>query len=151
MKKILMLSFGIISFLAGTVSARAESEAACAIWLCLPGGFPSGCSAAYSEYKDRIKHGRPPLPNLSSCTTGPNGGSSSGSYQIGYEYYLPCKDGFVLEENSRGIGICKPSTVRCTAVQRYKGECSAYNAVKRTQPRFIKMWVDGQYIGQFFY
>ena len=54
-------------------TATASSQDACAIWICLPGGFPSGCGGAYSEFKKRIKKGRDPLPKLSTCTTGPNG------------------------------------------------------------------------------
>jgi len=58
------------------------SQDACAIWICLPGGFPSGCSGAYSEFQKRIKKGRDPLPRLSSCTTGPNGEKVDGHYQL---------------------------------------------------------------------
>ena len=134
--------------------AQASSEAACAIWLCLPGGFPSGCSAAYSEFKDRIEHGKPPLPELSSCMTGPEGKPSNGKYQMGYDLYVPCKDGFAFDDRTlkvSGRAICQPVKTRCTAVERYRGDCSPYNAVRRLNPRYVKMWVDGEYLGQFFY
>lgn len=49
-------------------AAHAESQDDCAIWLCLPAGFPGGCGGAYSAFKDRIKHFRPPLPDFASCS-----------------------------------------------------------------------------------
>ncbi len=61
---------------------NSASQDACAIWICLPGGFPSECSGAYSEFKKRIKKGRDPLPRLSSCTTGPNGEKVDGTVII---------------------------------------------------------------------
>ena len=66
MKKILFaLPLLIISLI--TPPAMAASDADCAIWLCLPTGFPSGCGDAKSAFKKRIKHLKPPLPNISSC------------------------------------------------------------------------------------
>lgn len=56
--------------LAATLFANnsfAASQAECAIWLCVPTGFPSGCSSAKSAMIDRIKHFKSPLPSLSSC------------------------------------------------------------------------------------
>lgn len=66
--KILATSLIAISFLSAvptTVQAATEDE--CAIWLCLPSGFPSGCGAAKSAFKKRIKKLKPPLPNILSC------------------------------------------------------------------------------------
>jgi hypothetical protein len=45
----------------------AVDEADCAIWLCLPVGFPSGCEAAKKAFKKRILKGKSPLPSLGSC------------------------------------------------------------------------------------
>lgn len=45
----------------------AASDADCSIWLCLPTGFPSGCSDAKKAFKNRIKKFKPPLPNIVSC------------------------------------------------------------------------------------
>lgn len=135
--------------------ARAESEAACSIWLCLPGGFPSGCVAAYNEFKNRLEHGKPPLPDLGSCTTGSDGKATSGSYQMGVEEFAPCKKGFVLEERSQGQGFCMPTSYQCSGSEKYRQEkkvdCTPYLATKRAKSRFIKMWVGGEYLGQFFY
>lgn len=53
----------------GASNAMAASEAACAIWICLPAGFAFGeCSAAKKEFKDRIFKGKKPLPAFSSCS-----------------------------------------------------------------------------------
>jgi hypothetical protein len=138
--------------------AKAESQAACAIWLCLPGGFPTGCSAAYSEFKQRIKKGRSPLPNLSSCTTGPDGKSSNGGYQMGVEYFLSCKEGFKYNRPPQGYSdeiICVPTNPECNVREKYRRgdniDCTSYQPERRKQTRFVKMWVDGQYLGQFFY
>ncbi|EAZ4194915.1 TPA: conjugal transfer protein TraL [Citrobacter farmeri] len=48
-----------------TVQAASQDE--CAIWLCLPGGFPSGCGGAKSAMLKRVKKGKSPLPDFMSC------------------------------------------------------------------------------------
>jgi hypothetical protein len=48
----------------------AASESECAIWLCLPSGFSTGCSSAKSAFKKRIKKGKSPLPSLGACLVG---------------------------------------------------------------------------------
>ncbi len=148
----------IVACLIQVPFAKAESEISCAIWLCLPGGFPTGCAAAYSEFKHRIKKGKSPLPSLSSCTTGPDGKSSNGKYELGIDYFIPCKEGFAIEEhilNSSERVICKPTNSLCSRPERYwrrqKIDCISYDTTRRVNPRYVKMWVDGQYLGQFFY
>lgn len=64
---------------APTVSFAASQDE-CKIWLCLPGGFPSGCGGAESAMKGRVKKGKSPLPAFSSCTAdGSSQGMSSSS------------------------------------------------------------------------
>lgn len=137
---------------------QAESQAACSIWLCLPSGFPTGCAAAYSEFTHRIKKGKAPLPSLSSCTTGPDGKSSNGHYELGVEYFMPCKEGFYIDQemfNAVGRGICKPIAFECSAHENYRrdgnADCMSYEAIKRIKTQYVKMWVDENYLGQFFY
>lgn len=133
--------------------AYAASEAECAIWICLPGGFPSGCAAAYSAFKNRIKYARPPLPDLASCVTGPEGGRSTGRYEMGEERFYPCKYGFELDEakyRMSGQGWCVPTKKVCVYSSN-KTDCQSYLARRRSQTRYIKMWVDGKYLGKFFY
>jgi hypothetical protein len=73
-----------------SIPARAASEDECSIWLCLPGGFPSGCSAALSAMKDRIKHRKSPLPDFEECAVNPPEGSGSHmTYAFGQAAYVP--------------------------------------------------------------
>ena len=46
---------------------HAASSDECAIWLCLPTAFPSGCSGAKKAFINRIKKKKSPLPSFSSC------------------------------------------------------------------------------------
>ena len=159
--KFLILIFTTISFVGGNGSiSNAASQDACAIWLCLPAGFPgSECSPAHSEFKHRIKKGRSPLPNLSDCSTGPNGEKTNGRYTLGYEAFEPCKQGYTLKTVSRGYGranqtgICYAdacaSRIFTPILNDYR--CTNYAATPRPKPSFVKMWVDGKYLGQFFY
>lgn len=73
-----------------TAPAQAASQDECAIWICLPGGFPSGCGAAKSAMKKRIKKFKPPLPSFASCAVNPPTGSGSHmSSKHGYAAYIP--------------------------------------------------------------
>ena len=156
--KVLILLMAIVFCAQISKPANAGSEAACAIWICLPGGFPTGCSAAYGEFKDRIKHGRDPLPALSGCSTGPNGETVSGRYQLGYELWEPCKDDYVIREY-RQSGSYRANQASCfletcAPTGNVRGEnssCENYAAVRRPKPSYVQMWVDGSYLGQFFY
>ena len=151
----------MIGFVSGNgLVSNAASQDACAIWLCLPAGFPgSECSSAHSEFKHRIKKGKAPLPNLADCSSGPNGGYSTGNYTLGYEPFVPCKQGYTLKTVSRGYGrgnqtgICYANTcasrIFTPVLNDYR--CTNYVATPRSKPSFVKMWVDGSYLGQFFY
>ena len=55
--KFITLALGAL-FVLNPSPGYSASQDACAIWICLPGGFPSGCSGAYSEFKKRIKKGQ---------------------------------------------------------------------------------------------
>lgn len=157
MKKIIIFGMMLGVLFYGAKISYAASQDECAIWLCLPGGFPSGCSAAHSAFKDRIKHGKSPLPDLSSCMSGSVGSKSNGKYEMGIEYFVPCKSGFELNQskwNSSRIASCVPTSPLCSLRVKYRRkpvDCTTYNAAVRSQPRYIKMWVDDKYLGQFFY
>ena len=62
-----MLSVFFLATAFFSQQSLAASQDECAIWLCVPTGFPSGCSSAKSAMIDRIKHFKSPLPSLSSC------------------------------------------------------------------------------------
>jgi len=135
-------------------SVYAASQNECAIWLCLPGGFSQGCSGAHSAMIKRIKKRKPPLPAFSSCS-----GGGSGNYQMGYEPFEPCKDGFDLnvhgdnENQVRCIShniyqTCRNQTD--VQIEHNDNQCY-YKAIKRPKPYFVEMWVSGEYLGKFFY
>jgi len=160
--KILFCILILITFCGVNSSvSRAESQNACAIWLCLPAGFPQGCSGAYGEFKHRIKKGRPPLPPLSSCSNGPNGETTNGRYTLGYEQFEPCKGGYTLKtygfggygrsNNLKGACYLNRCVSRIGTAIPNDYRCENYIAKKRPKPSFVKMWVDGKYLGQFFY
>lgn len=69
-----------------TTPVMAASQDECAIWLCLPGGFPSGCGAAHAAMAKRISHLKPPLPPFSSCSAN---GSGSMNYEQSTAAYVP--------------------------------------------------------------
>lgn len=150
----LSLILGLIFIFTATI-VRAESQDACAIWLCLPGGFPQGCGGAYSEFKHRIKKRKPPLPALSSCTVD---GSTGGHYELGYEIWQPCKEDYVLREYYQS-GSYRPNQANCylntcappVEVRNEDQLCENYAAIRRPKPSYVKMWVNGDYLGQFFY
>jgi len=78
------------------------------------------------------------------------------SYQLGYEKFEPCDDGYVLRERRQGYraiqGLCYRN--QCAPQQyqeNYNYRCENYQAVIRPKPHYVKMWVDGEYLGQYFY
>lgn len=156
MRIFLMLPFILGMFLlVQPQMASAESEADCAIWICLPGGFPSGCAAAYRAFRDRIKHGYPPLPELRVCSSGLNGERVDGNYKLGREIFESCTPGYVLREDNRdGFPRGKCYIAQC-APERYMDSnqtyCKNYKAVRRTKQRYVRMWINGDYLGQFWY
>lgn len=76
-----------------TSGVYAESPDECSIWLCLPGGFPSGCGAAHSAMIGRIKDRKPPLPAFGSCAVNPPAGSGSHmTFSEGVAAFVPTHD-----------------------------------------------------------
>ena len=67
MNKRFMLGFLSLSMLSFSSPSYAASDAECAIWLCLPAGFPAGCSDAKNAFNKRIRKGKSPLPAFASC------------------------------------------------------------------------------------
>jgi hypothetical protein len=68
----------------------AASQNECAIWICLPGGFPGGCAAAYSAMINRIDHFQAPLPDFGSCAVGSSGTGDAGmTFQWGVAALVP--------------------------------------------------------------
>lgn len=89
--KRLILALGLLAAVfTFTAPAQAASQNECAIWICLPGGFPSGCGAAYSAMIHRVEHFKPPLPDFASCAVNPPQGSGSHmTSSFGVSAYVP--------------------------------------------------------------
>ncbi len=83
---LLTLTASIIS-----LPSQAASDDECAIWMCLPSGFPSGCSGAKSAFKDRVKHFKPALPNFHECVkdTGNSTGGDQFTAKNGIAAFIP--------------------------------------------------------------
>lgn len=63
---------------------NANVSADCAIWLCLPSGFPSPyCDAAKKAFKKRIKKGKTPMPPYNQCAVDDNGQPLAANGQAG--------------------------------------------------------------------
>lgn len=76
MRKILKST--LVAFILGylhiaSIPVYAASQDECAIWLCLPAGFPGGCESAHSAMRHRLKHHKSPLPSFASCAVNDKG------------------------------------------------------------------------------
>ena len=67
----------------------------------------------------------------------------------------PCKDGFVLRERRQGYRATEAACYRTQcAPQQYQQNnfrCENYQATLIPKPHYVKMWVNGDYLGQYFY
>lgn len=135
-------------------SSFAASQDECAIWLCLPGGFPSGCGAAHSAMVSRIKDGKSPLPSFSSCSVTPPGGSQMTS-DYGPAAFIPESRTCLHGEWTRNEGYdC--SSWRTNPARYVKGQrCRASNSdsgdmipkgCTRTS-HYAEVYADGEQLG----
>lgn len=158
MKKLLALALlTVLTVPLAPAKSYAVSEAECAIWLCLPGGFPESCEPAYSAFKSRIRSGKPPLPPISACGSA----GSTSNYKTGYEPFEPCKSGYrQIGSGMNGTRDSEPARcqeIDCTSGGRWVNPrlnspvCDTYPAVRKPKPWFIQLWMDGDYIGKFYY
>lgn len=137
--------------------AQAASQDECAIWLCLPGGFPSGCSAAYSAFKKRIKKLKPPLPPLSECiVSAPSGAVTKMSFREGSAMYIPGKTECTPSGNWR-TGFTKTcTTTPASYVDNrtcfYTGESTSGAMGCTSTVSYIKVYDDaGAQVGDTYY
>ncbi|MGR5298462.1 conjugal transfer protein TraL [Vibrio mediterranei] len=98
------------------------NDADCAIWLCLPTGFPSGCEEAKDAFKDRIKNFKSPLPSLPSCFVDTGEKTSSGNVT-----------------STDGYAALIPETTKCVSwgQRRYDHEWHRYCSEHKTIPTHI--------------
>ncbi|MCY1740695.1 hypothetical protein [Ensifer sp. SL37] len=102
--------------LACVTPARAASVNECAIWICLPGGFPSGCEAAYAAMISRLKNLEPPLPEFSGCSA--DGDDNGMSFDWGKAAYI--EERHVCTSST--IGLNEKSECRDDPARHVKGE-----------------------------
>ncbi len=92
-KRWLQMALIIGSFLSGTLlsQANAASTDECAIWMCLPTGFTTGCDGAKSAFKKRIRKRKSPLPSFSSCldSSSSNDNREEFTSKTGFAAYIP--------------------------------------------------------------
>jgi len=127
-KKILSLAFalGVLS-----TAAQAATESECAIWLCLPAGFPSGCGEAKAAFRHRIKHLKPPLPDFASCSIGGDAHTST----------MHAKDGYAALIGRRN----PPSIIKDAG-------CISHLPAGCTQTiRYVDAFVGGKKLGETYY
>lgn len=136
------LSLSIIS-----PQTHAESEDECAIWLCLPAGFPAGCEKAYSAMIKRITRWKPlpPLPAFAACAiSNPDAKDEEKidpeEFSYTYRRVIIFKDGSIKLGNSCWV---RSGSGR-DATQYYIPNCI-------TSKREIKVFQKGKLIGNPYY
>lgn len=135
LKKIILAATLAAAAFAANSPVQAASQDECKIWLCLPGGFPTGCGGAKSAMIDRVKNFKPPLPAFSSCAVNPPEGSGSNmSFSHGVAAYIP-RHQECLRWGYRGDAlVCNRS--RTVAAQHVKGtSCTRHHESGLTTPR----------------
>lgn len=143
-------SFVFSVALAFAAPLKAASENECAIWLCLPGGFPSGCGAAHSAMIDRVKDFKPPLPSFSSCAVNPLAGSAGHiQSQHGIAAFVPtqsiCVDRECLEWQT-----VQAHYIKGTACHKSENGRATPNGCTLTY-YWAEVFIDGQLAGPTYY
>lgn len=137
--------------------AMAASQDECSIWLCLPGGFPSGCGAAHSAMKDRIKHRKSPLPDFDECAVNPPMGSGSHmSYSMGSSAYIPeHEECTAWWSGGEGGDTCYSWTTipesRVKGTACYSGDSGNYPPFCTTTNQYVDVFVEQVQVGETYY
>ncbi len=133
-----------LNLLLAVSPAHSTSQAECAIWLCLPSGFTTGCSAAKSAFKKRIKKGKSPLPNFNHCAV------PGSTENISYKRQKAAK---ILEHRK-----CTEwdNENRCEAWELIPTHIIKNDSCDEDQPhcvnlRYIDIYVDGKKTGESYF
>ena len=128
---------------------RAASQAECAIWLCLPGGFPAGCGSARAAMVQRIKKLKPPLPPFSACAVGGGANTANIGYRQGYELFY-CNASWTLGSQGadfESVKICWRKRDDCPSWRRdelsLKCPDEIIPALRRPEPNWIDFYENG--------
>jgi len=139
MKKYYFLTFILLAAF-NPIPSFAASQDECAIWLCLPAGFPSGCGSAESAFKKRIKHHKSPLPAFNSCAVE---SSSKMNYTMGKIVYIPPSTCGTFGGGYYGFGGCTSFAGGWVK----DGSCPTIGCITK---RYIDIKVDGKEVGSTF-
>lgn len=112
------LCLGVASLFCNNIAFANDDE--CAIWLCLPAGFPPGCEGALKAMHKRLKHHKKPIPPMSSCSN--DGEDHDTDTKYGYSAYIPYLKECVKWEERIVYGPQGP--------HKEKGSCIEYSEQK---------------------
>lgn len=97
-----ILVCGLLIMTAVPKVSMAASQDECAIWLCMPAGFPgSECNAPHKAMIKRIKKGQSPLPYFGSCAVESPQSGNVGTKE-GYAAYYYDRVKCTRENNDSG-------------------------------------------------
>lgn len=142
-KKLLATASLILASFSGYLtpsSAFAASQDECAIWICLPGGFPSGCGSAHSAMKDRLEDGKSPLPNFSSCAISGGENDSTPATRMSNDYVVAAKmpDGSLIKGTT------------CRVRYNYNGRNTSPSGCVGTV-KYVEVFADNVLMGNRYY
>ncbi|MGO4746761.1 hypothetical protein [Serratia quinivorans] len=151
-KKLGILLCWLLTITAVPKISVAASQDECAIWLCMPAGFPGNeCNAPHNAMLKRVKKGKSPLPSFSSCAVN---SSSTGSANTGKGAWLPARKECVRWAHGHGDEWCtkyetKPAEFKKNQLciinngNHYPPGCRSQN--------YIDIYIDGKKVGDTYY
>ncbi|OKP21804.1 hypothetical protein BSQ40_25610 [Serratia fonticola] len=141
--------------LVSTISPKvsmAASQDECAIWLCMPAGFPgSECNAPHNAMIKRIKKGKSPLPSFGSCAVDSPQSGNIGTNE-GYAAFYYDRVKCTREHNDYGCIAFKELPNKIVNESRCKKE--PYTDAYRSQCKsisFVQTIIDGKPWGEAVY
>ncbi|MFN3071307.1 hypothetical protein ACKWMY_24800 [Serratia sp. J2] len=141
--------------LVSTISPKvsmAASQDECAIWLCMPAGFPgSECNAPHNAMIKRIKKGKSPLPSFGSCAVDSPQSGNIGTNE-GYAAFYYDRVKCTREHNDYGCVAFKELPNKIVNESRCKKE--PYTDAYRSQCKsisFVQTIIDGKPWGEAVY
>ena len=160
MKKILLPL--LIMPLLIPIESQAASEDECAIWLCLPTGFPDGCSSAKSAFIKRVKKLKPPLPDFFSCMVTNNNippdiaeempPQSEMTTKYGTAAYIPARRYCIRYSNNRCYQYeTKPASILKDRVCRIDKDRKSYPNGCTSTIKYVDTYMDNNQYGQTYY
>lgn len=156
--KATLKGFAVLALLSLGNAATAASQDECAEWICLPGGFPSGCGGAQSAMNNRIANHQTPLPDFDECSANPPQGSGSHmTYTMGQAAYVPthtvCPDNgdngmWWMQQQCHTV---QAHYVDGTACSFSDGDMTGTPAGCTGTKQYVKVFSDGNQAGTTYY